>query len=64
MPRLRLPQDLGAARAVVGMRVADEQDFDVRKLEAELLDARADERDGFPEAAIDQDVPLGRRDEV
>jgi hypothetical protein len=46
------------------VRVADEQDLDVGEAESELLDARAQERHGLDEVAVDEDVALGRGDEV
>src|SRR5258708_2720007 len=56
--------DLGTARAMVRMRVADQKDLDVRELEAQLLHARADERDRFLETAVDEDVSFWSRNEV
>ena len=54
---------LGDARAMVAMRVADENDLDVAELEAELLDALLDQRHGIFEIGIDQDVALIGRDQ-
>jgi hypothetical protein len=44
--------------------MADEEDLDVGEVEAELLDAFPDERRGSLEAGVDEDVALGRNDEV
>ena len=49
---------------MIVMRVAVDEKFYILKLEAELLDARADERHGFGKAAVEQDVTLRRRDEI
>ena len=49
---------------MVPVRVADEQDLDVAELESEFLDAGANQRDVGLEIAVDQDVPLRRRDQV
>ena len=53
----------GIAGHVVGMGVAAEKDLDVRELEAEFFDGRADDRDGFFVVAVDQDVAFGSRDQ-
>ena len=57
-------QDGGAARVVIPVGVADEQDADVGETEAELLDAFADERGRAFEAGVDEDVAGGCDDEV
>ena len=62
--RLGLLEDRGAAGVVVGVGVADEQDFDVGELEAKLLDAVADLRGRSFEVGVDEDVALRRDDEV
>jgi hypothetical protein len=49
---------------VIGMGVAGQQDLDVAHLEAERLDRRTNQRNGFLEAAVDQDVPVVRRDQI
>ena len=54
----------GVAGDVVGVGVAGQQDLDVGHLEAERLDGLADQGNGPLEAAVDQDVPLGRGDQV
>src|SRR6185437_12064477 len=56
--------DPGASGVVVKVCVADQENFDVAELEAEVLDARFDLRDGLLEVAVDQDQPVRRRDEV
>ena len=56
-------QDFCAACAVVGVGVADEQELHVAEFESELFDAGADERNGFFEAAVDQDVAFRCGDE-
>src|SRR6186713_203172 len=56
--------DSRTASVVVPMRVTDEQDPDVRELEAELLDTRTNLRDARFEVGIDEDVACGRGDEV
>src|SRR5262249_55540955 len=48
---------------VVGMRVAAEQNLDVRKLETEFLDSSANYRNRFLVITINKDVTLGRRDQ-
>ena len=47
---------------VVGM--VGQDDFDVGEFETEFFDAGADERDGAVETRVDEDVTLGRGDEV
>ncbi len=61
---VRLAKDFGAAGAVVVVRVADEQDFDVSEFESKRLDALADERGRRRKVAVDEDVALRRDDEV
>src|SRR5262245_49322778 len=46
------------------MRMADQQDLDVGKLEPELLDAVADQRDIRLEIAVDEDMAVWRRNEI
>jgi hypothetical protein len=46
------------------MALIDQEDFDVAELEAELFDARTNERDVFLEVTIDQNVTLRRRDQI
>jgi hypothetical protein len=46
------------------VRVADQEDLDVAELEAELLDAGADERDVVFEIAVDEDEALRGGDQV
>jgi hypothetical protein len=48
-------ENLCAAGAVIVVRVADEQDLDVTEVEAERLNALADERRRCLEAAVDKD---------
>src|SRR5580692_378525 len=60
--RMRLAQNLGAARAVVVMRVANEKNLDVAPMQSKRLDAFANERRRRVEIAIDEDV-AGRRDD-
>ena len=56
--------DRGAAGAVVVVRVADEQNLDVAEVEAEGLDALANQRQEDFEIAVDEDEALRRDDEV
>jgi len=56
--------ELGEAGDVIEMAVGGGEDFDVRELEAELLDARLDLGDGFGEACVDEDMALRSGDEV
>jgi hypothetical protein len=44
--------------------MTDEKDLHVAELEAQLLDARADHRHVGFEIAVDEDVALGRRDQI
>ena len=53
-----------AARVMIPVRVADEKDLHVTELEAKLPDTRPNLWDVGLEVAVDEDVPLGRRDEV
>jgi hypothetical protein len=56
--------DAGAAGAVVVVGVADEQDLDVAKMEAEGLDALLDEGHAGFKVAIDENVALERDEEI
>ena len=56
--------DFGAAGAVVPVRVADEEDFCVAEFEAEFFDAGLNQRHALFEAAVDEDVSVGRGDEI
>ena len=49
---------------MIRMRVTDEEHFDVCEFEPKLFDAGLDQRNGFFEAAIDQDVPIWCRDQI
>ncbi len=61
----RLLLQEGVAGDVVGVGVAGQQDLDVGHLvEAERLHGFGDQGDGALEAAVDQDVPIGRGDQV
>lgn len=55
--------DKRAAGAMIDVRVADEQDFDVGEAEAQLLDALPDLRHRGCEITVDQDVSLRRSDQ-
>jgi hypothetical protein len=57
-------KDLGGACHVVEVGLAVEEDLDVGVLEAELLDAGADLRGGAGKVGVDENVALGRGDEV
>jgi hypothetical protein len=52
------------ALLVVAVRVAAEQDFDLRELETQLLDRLLNQRDVPLECAVDQDVALRGDDEI
>src|SRR5262249_19707762 len=56
-PHQRVPLD------VIDVRVAGEQDLDVRDPEAERLDAALERRHVGLEAAVEQDVPARRGDQ-
>ena len=56
--------DRSASRAVVVVRVADEENLDIAKVEAERFDTFANERDRRFEAAVDEDEAAGRGDEI
>ena len=58
------PFDHRDAGVVIPVRAADEEDLDVAELEAELLDAGANEREVVFEIAVDEDVALRGRDQV
>jgi hypothetical protein len=49
---------------MIGMRVADEQHLDIRPLEAKLFHACPNEFRRLFEAAVDENVPLRRGDEI
>ena len=59
-----LADNLRAARAVIVVRVADEQNLDVAEAEAKRLNALANQRRGRREIAVDEDEAFGRGDEV
>jgi hypothetical protein len=59
-----LLDNLRAARAVIAVRVADEQNLDVAEAEAKRLNALADERRRRREIAVDKDEAFGRSDKV
>src|SRR5258706_16070000 len=56
--------DRGAATVVVPVRVTDEENPDIAKLESEFLDARPNDRYARLEIAVDEDEPLGSADEI
>ncbi len=60
---MSLAQDLGCARHVIEVRLAVEQDFRIRPLEAQLLHARANQRRRRFEIGVDKDVTGWRGDE-
>ena len=62
--RVRHFVDLRAARAVIVVPVADEQDLRVGKVKAKCLDALFDLRGRRVEIAVDEDVALWRGDQV
>ena len=51
------------AAGMIEMHVRIENDLDVAELEAELLDVLRDERRGFRQGAVDQNMTLWRSDE-
>jgi hypothetical protein len=55
---------LGEAAGVVVVGVGVQEDLHVLDLEPELLHALADDGHGLHEAAVEEDVSLGRRDQV
>src|SRR6516225_3137907 len=56
--------DERAPRAVVPMGMADQQDLDIVKMESQLLNALANQRDARLETAVDEDVAPGGGDQV
>ncbi len=56
--------DRRASRAVVPMRVADEENLNVAELKSQFFDAVANQRDGGFETAVDEDVALRRGNQV
>ena len=55
--------DEGVALHVIPVRVAAEDDLDVLEVEAQVLHRLAEVRDRILPVGVDQDVPLGRRDQ-
>ena len=56
--------DERAARAVIEMRVADQQNLDIAEVKSQALDILLDRGHGAFEIAIDENVALRRRDQV
>src|SRR5205823_1194344 len=56
------PLHRGKSRGVIAMRMRDQQDPDIREAESELLDPRANLRDGKFKTCVDQDATLSRHD--
>ena len=56
--------DACVAVHVIAVRVAAQQDLDICEFEAQFLHRRLDLRHSIVEIAVDQDVTIGRRDQV
>jgi hypothetical protein len=56
--------DLGAAGIVIPVRVADQQNLGVFEFESELFDTSLEQRHICFQIAVDQNVALGRRDQI
>ena len=56
--------DEGAARAMIEVGMADQQDFDIAEAESQVFDVLPDRGDGAFEIAIDENVALRCRDQV
>src|SRR5947209_11419025 len=56
--------DLCAAGAMVPMSVADQQNLGVTEAESKLFNAVSNQRDRIFQAAVDEDVAFGGRDQV